>query len=46
MVISRDQEETKLNNAINMNSGAHTLTHDKKINISFNKTDIETTKSK
>ena len=24
----------------------HTLTHDKKIKISFNKTDMETTKSK
>ena len=27
-VQSRDQEESKLNSTINVNSGAHTLTHD------------------
>ena len=28
-VQSHDKEESKLNDTINMNSGAHTLTHDK-----------------
>ena len=28
-VQSHDQEERKLNSSINVNSGAHTLTHDK-----------------
>ena len=30
-VQSHDQEESKLNNTINANSGAYTLTHDKTI---------------
>ena len=41
-----DQEESKLNSTININSGAHTLTHDKIIKSPFNKNNIATIKSK
>ena len=41
-----DQEENKLNRAINANSGAHTLTHDKIIKNPFNKNNVATIKSK
>ena len=34
-----DQEESKLNNSINVSKGVHTLTHDKLIS-SFNKDNI------
>ena len=41
-----DQEESKLNSTININSGGHTLTHDKIIKSPFNKNNIATIKSK
>ena len=45
-VQSHDQEESKLNNTINVNSGAHTLTHDKIIKSSFNMNNVATIKNK
>ena len=42
-VKSHDQEESKLNSAINANSGAHTLTVDKIISL-FNKNNVATIK--
>ena len=43
-VQSHDQGESKLNSAINTNSGAHTLTHDKIMKISFIKNNVATIK--
>ena len=39
-VQSHDQEESKLNSAINTNNVTHTLTHEKTIKIPFNKNNI------
>ena len=44
-VQSHDQQESKLNSTINVNGGAHTLTHDKIIKSSFNKNNVATIKS-
>ena len=41
-----DQKESKLNNTINANSGAHTLTRDKIIKNLFSKNNVATVKSK
>ena len=46
IVHSHDQEESKLSSTINVNSGAHTLTHDKTIKSPFNKYNVATIKSK
>ena len=45
-VQSHDEKENKLSSAINVNSGAHTLTHDKIIKSPFNKNSVATLKSK
>ena len=45
-VHSHDQEESKLNSTNNANSGAHTLTHDRIMESSFNKNNVATIKSK
>ena len=45
-VQSHDQEESKLNSTINVNSGAHTLPHVKIIKSLFNKNNVATIKSK
>ena len=45
-VESHDQEESKLNNTINANTGSRRLTHDKIIKIPFKKINIATIKSK
>ena len=41
-----DQKESKLNDTINANSGAHALTYDKNNNNPFNKNNLATIKSK
>ena len=45
-VQSHNQEESKLNSTINVNSGAHTLTDDKIIKSPYDKNNVETVKSK
>ena len=45
-VQSHDQEENKLSSTISMNSGAHTLTHDKIMKSPFNNNNVVTIKSK
>ena len=44
-VQSHNQQESKLNSAINAKSGAHTLTHDKTIKSPFSKNNVITLKS-
>ena len=43
--VKPNQEESKLNNTINANSGAHALTDDKMISLS-NRNNVATIKSK
>ena len=43
---SLDQEKSKLNSNIMVNSGAHTLTNEKIIESPFNKTNLATVKNK
>ena len=45
-VQSHDQEESILNNNVNSNSGAHTLTQDKIIKSIYNINNVVTIKSK
>ena len=45
-VQSHDQEESKLNSTINVNSGPHALTQDKMIKSPFDKDTVATIKSK
>ena len=44
-VQSHDKEESKSNSAINVNSDAHTLTHDQIIKSPFNKNNVATIKT-